>query len=79
MITPRSIKHNSGQIIKYSASSQREPVILHVDMDAFFASVEQKERPWLAGKPVIVGGDPKKRFGVVSDSYYAARDYGIKS
>lgn len=54
------------------------PAILLVDLDAFFASVEQLDHPGWRGKPVIVGGDPDKR-GVVSTASYEARTYGVRS
>jgi len=52
---------------------------LHVDIDAFFASVEQLDNPALRGKPVIVGGLPGERRAVVSTASYEARVYGVHS
>ena len=63
----------TGEMVQTS-----ERYIIHVDMDAFFAAVEQRDNPDLRGRPVIVGGDPKKR-GVVSTCSYEARPYGAGS
>lgn len=54
------------------------PVIVHADLDAFYASVEQMDRPELKGKPVLVGGSPDGR-GVVAACSYESRRFGVRS
>ncbi len=54
------------------------PIVAHLDLDAFFAAVEELEHPELASKPLVVGGDPHGR-GVVATANYEARRFGIRS
>ncbi len=60
---------------------EKKRIILHLDMDYFFAQIEERENPHFKGKPLVVGADPKKGKGrgVVSTCNYEAREYGIRS
>jgi DNA polymerase IV len=61
-----------------SEESARQRKIIHCDCDCFYASVEIRDDPSLAGLPVAVGGDPDKR-GVITTANYIAREYGVRS
>jgi DNA polymerase IV (archaeal DinB-like DNA polymerase) len=67
--------------LEKKAMSEKERIIIHVDMDHFYTAIEERERPELKGKPVIVGADPKegKGRGVVYTCTYEARNFGVRS
>ena len=78
-VVPQSLSFDENLVeMPSSLRPWNGPAIILMDLDAFFASVEQLDHPEWKGKPVIVGGSPEKR-GVVSTASYEARTYGVHS
>ncbi len=81
-MTSSSVKEcRCGTFARGKKSTDHQRIILHLDMDSFYASVEMRENPDLKGKPVVIGADPKNGTGrgVVSTCSYEARAFGIRS
>ena len=76
---PGHLCRPTGGIINLRGGGDEMATIMHVDMDSFFAAVEQRDNPELRGKPVIVGGPRDSKRGVVSTCSYEARKYGVHS
>ncbi|MBW8688023.1 DNA polymerase IV [Chitinophaga rhizophila] len=62
-----------------SEKNKKQRKIIHIDMDAFYASVEQRDHPEYRGKAIAVGGSPEGRGGVVATASYEARKFGVRS
>lgn len=81
MMFPPEPECRPGYFPRGEAGRDHARIILHLDMDSFYASVEMRENPDLKGKPVVIGADPKNGTGrgVVSTCSYEARAFGVRS